>query len=119
MRMKEHGLDLADLSLGFNTDDIADPSSFGEVGFMNPLAVRVKREVGLPVACSWNLGVPQNADQAPWSPSTHPGPCATACSTSCCWADPRCRTPTGRSGRRASWATPTRSPSYRTTGRTG
>lgn len=62
-RMKEHGLDLADVSLGFNTDELDDPSFFGEVGFMNSLAVRVKREVGLPVAASWNLGVPQNADR--------------------------------------------------------
>lgn len=63
-RLKEHGLDLADISLGFNTDELSDPSFFGEVGFMNSLAARVKREVGLPVASSWNLGVPQNADRA-------------------------------------------------------
>lgn len=62
--MKEHGLDLADVSLGFNTDELSDPSFFGEVGFMNGLAARVKREVGLPVAASWNLGVPANADAA-------------------------------------------------------
>ena len=62
--LQEHGLDLADVSLGFNTDDLADPSFFGEVGFMNGLAARVKREVGLPVATSWNLGLPQNADRA-------------------------------------------------------
>ena len=61
--MKEHGLDLADVSLGFNTDDVTDPGFFGEVGFMNGLAGRVKREVGLPVAASWNLGIPQNADR--------------------------------------------------------
>ena len=62
--LKEHGLDLADISLGFNTDNLSDPSFFGEVGFMNSLAARVKREVGLPVASSWNLGVPQNASNA-------------------------------------------------------
>ena len=62
--LKEHGLDLADVSLGFNTDELTDPSFFGNVGFMNGLAARVKREVGLPVAASWNLGVPQNADRA-------------------------------------------------------
>lgn len=58
------GLDLADIRLGFNTDGLIDPSFFGEVGVMNSLAARVKREVGLPVASSWNLGVPQNADSA-------------------------------------------------------
>ena len=31
---------------------------------MNSLAARVKREVGLPVASSWNLGVTQNDDAA-------------------------------------------------------
>jgi len=60
--MKEHGLDLADLSLGFNTDDIRNPP-FGEVGFMVERAARVRREVGIPVAVSWNLGVPANADR--------------------------------------------------------
>lgn len=60
--MKEHGLDLADLSLGFNTDDM-DPKPFGEVGFMVERAARVKREVGIPVTTSWNLGVPANADR--------------------------------------------------------
>jgi len=60
--MKEHGLDLADLSLGFNTDDIRNPP-FGEVGFMVERAARVKREVGIPVGVSWNLGVPANADR--------------------------------------------------------
>jgi 2,4-dienoyl-CoA reductase-like NADH-dependent reductase (Old Yellow Enzyme family) len=61
--MKEHGLDLADLSLGFNTDEMTDPP-FNNVGFMVERANRVRREVGIPVAASWNLGVPQNADAA-------------------------------------------------------
>jgi 2,4-dienoyl-CoA reductase-like NADH-dependent reductase (Old Yellow Enzyme family) len=60
--MKEHGLDLADLSLGFNTDEMINPP-FGEVGFMVGRASRVRREVGIPVAASWNLGVPANADR--------------------------------------------------------
>lgn len=62
-RMKEHGLDLADLSLGFNTDEMTDPP-FSEVGFMLERASRVRREVGIPVGASWNLGVPANADAA-------------------------------------------------------
>jgi 2,4-dienoyl-CoA reductase-like NADH-dependent reductase (Old Yellow Enzyme family) len=60
--MKEHGLDLADLSLGFNTDEMTNPP-FNEVGFMVSRANRVRKEVGIPVAASWNLGVPQNADR--------------------------------------------------------
>ncbi|MDQ1083570.1 hypothetical protein [Microbacterium sp. SORGH_AS_0344] len=59
--MKEHGLDLADLSFGGNTDDMREnifntPRAFVE------RANRVKREVGIPVGASWNLGKPQNAD---------------------------------------------------------
>ena len=60
--MRDHGLDLADLSLGFNTNDMIDPP-FGRVGFMVERAHRVRRELGIPVAASWNLGVPQNADR--------------------------------------------------------
>ncbi len=59
--MKEHGLDMADLSLGFNTNDMTDPP-FNNVGFMVERAARVKREVGIDVCTSWNLGVPQYAD---------------------------------------------------------
>ena len=59
--MVEHGLDLADLSFGGNTDDMHEnifstPRAFVE------RAARVRREVGIPVAASWNLGKPQNAD---------------------------------------------------------
>ena len=63
-QMKEHGLDMADISMGGNTDEM-DPSSF----FPKPSgwverAARVKREVGIPMTTSWNLGVPANADAA-------------------------------------------------------
>ena len=60
--MKAHGLDLADLSLGFNTDEMS-PKPFAEVAFMSERAARVKREVGIPVAASWNLGLPDVADR--------------------------------------------------------
>jgi len=60
--MKEHGLDLADLSLGFNTDEMIDPP-MGNVAFMVERAHRVRSEVDIPVATSWNLGVPANADR--------------------------------------------------------
>ncbi|MDO9710773.1 NADH:flavin oxidoreductase/NADH oxidase [Paracraurococcus lichenis] len=60
--LKEHGLDLADLSLGMNTDDVTD-LPFGEVAFMVERAHRVRREVGIPVGVSWNLGIPEVADR--------------------------------------------------------
>ena len=60
--MKDHGLDLADLSLGFNTDKMVN-APMNDVAFMVERAHRVRSEVGIPVATSWNLGVPQNADR--------------------------------------------------------
>ena len=60
--MKEHGLDLADLSLGFNTDDMRE-MPLNQMSFMVERASRVRREVGIPVAASWNLGLPQVADK--------------------------------------------------------
>ena len=60
--MKEHGLDFADLSLGMNTDDTTD-LPFNEVAFMVERANRVRREVGIPVGVSWNLGLPAVADR--------------------------------------------------------
>jgi 2,4-dienoyl-CoA reductase-like NADH-dependent reductase (Old Yellow Enzyme family) len=61
--MKEHGLDLADISLGGNTDDMVDPP-FNDVAGWVERAARVKREVGIDMTTSWNLGVPANADAA-------------------------------------------------------
>ncbi|MEZ5658172.1 MAG: NADH:flavin oxidoreductase/NADH oxidase [Burkholderiaceae bacterium] len=60
--MKGRGLDLADISLGFNTDDMVDPP-MARQAFMIERAARVRREIGIPVATSWNLGVPQTADR--------------------------------------------------------
>ncbi len=60
--MRDHGLDLADLSIGFNTDEMTAPP-FSDMAFMVKRATRVRREVGIPVAASWNLGLPQVADE--------------------------------------------------------
>ena len=60
--MKNHGLDLVDLSIGINTDEMS-PMPFADMAFMIERTNRIKREVGLPVATSWNLGVPQVADK--------------------------------------------------------
>ena len=59
--LKRHGLDLADLSLGMNTDEVKD-LPFKELGFMVERAARVRRAVDIPVGVSWNLGVPAVAD---------------------------------------------------------
>lgn len=61
--MREHGLDLADLSFGGNTADMRD-AIHGEQGAWVDRARRVRDEVGIPVAVSWNLGVPHSADAA-------------------------------------------------------
>lgn len=60
--MKDHGLDLADLSIGFNTDEMSAPP-FADMAFMVERATRLRNEVGIPVAASWNLGLPSVADQ--------------------------------------------------------
>ena len=60
--MKQHGLDFADLSIGFNTDDMKAPP-FADLAFMVERGTRVRREVGIPVGVSWNLGLPALADQ--------------------------------------------------------
>jgi 2,4-dienoyl-CoA reductase-like NADH-dependent reductase (Old Yellow Enzyme family) len=60
--LKKHGLDFADLSLGMNTDDIKD-APFADVAFMVERGHRVRREVGIPVGVSWNLGIPAIADR--------------------------------------------------------
>ena len=59
--MKEHGLDLADLSLGVNTNQMSE-NPFNVQGYMVERANRVREEVGIPVATSWNLGGPSFAD---------------------------------------------------------
>ncbi len=61
-KMKEHGLDFADLSIGFNTDEMKDVP-FAQMAFMVERGTRVKREVGIPVGVSWNMGLPAVADR--------------------------------------------------------
>jgi 2,4-dienoyl-CoA reductase-like NADH-dependent reductase (Old Yellow Enzyme family) len=60
--LKQHGLDFADISLGLNTDEMKDVP-FNQVAFMVDRANRVRREAGLPVGVSWNLGIPAVADR--------------------------------------------------------
>ena len=60
-QLKAHGLDFADLSLGMNTDKVKDVP-FNQLAFMVERGARVRKEVGIPVGVSWNLGVPAVAD---------------------------------------------------------
>jgi 2,4-dienoyl-CoA reductase-like NADH-dependent reductase (Old Yellow Enzyme family) len=53
-RMKGAGLDLVDISLGFNTLDVSR-IPWGEHGFLVPIAHRIRREVDIPVVTSWNI----------------------------------------------------------------
>jgi len=62
--MKEHGLDLADVSLGVNTDEMVGEAPWVIPGLFVERAARVRREIGIPVSCSWNLGNPEVADSA-------------------------------------------------------
>lgn len=61
--LQDHGLDLADLSMGGNTDDMRDPFFLRPSAWVDKGAT-VRRETGMPVAVSWNLGVPGDADRA-------------------------------------------------------
>ena len=61
-QLKDHGLDFADLSLGMNTD-ATNGIPWNDVGFMVERGARVRREVGIPVGVSWNLGIPAFADR--------------------------------------------------------
>lgn len=62
--MRSRGLDMADMSMGFNTATMQRHVPFDEEGFMAERAVRVRREVGIPMMSSWNLGHPKDAEAA-------------------------------------------------------
>ncbi len=61
-RMKAGGLDLVDVSVGFNTPD-ASGVPWGTPGFMAPFAARIGRETGSATGCSWKIREPQLADE--------------------------------------------------------
>ena len=58
-RFAAKGLDLLDVSLGFNIPNADIP--WGP-GFMAPLAERLRREAQIPTATSWNINEPHQAD---------------------------------------------------------
>lgn len=59
-RFKSHGLDLIDVSIGFNTPDIRGVP-WGPA-FMAPIAERIRREADIPTAVGWFITEPQQAD---------------------------------------------------------
>lgn len=60
-KFRAAGLDFLSVSLGFNTPQAKIPWG---LGFMVPIAHRVKKETGLPVATAWGLGLPAMAESA-------------------------------------------------------
>ncbi len=60
-RMRDAGLDLLNVSMNFVIPNTAVP--WATPGFMAPIAERVRREAGLPVASSWCLDDPQTAQR--------------------------------------------------------
>ncbi|EXJ12418.1 NADH:flavin oxidoreductase/NADH oxidase [Nitrincola nitratireducens] len=60
-QMKEIGLDLLSVSVGFTVPDTNIP--WGPA-FLAPIAERVQRESGLPVASSWGIDTPELAERA-------------------------------------------------------
>ena len=61
-RLKAQGLDLIDVSHGFNSPDISK-IPWGP-GFMIPIASRIRQESGMPTAVGWMITDPQLADDA-------------------------------------------------------
>lgn len=60
-RLKTQGLDLIDVSLGFNAPDVRGVP-WGP-GFMAPIAERIRREADIPTAVGWFVTQPAQADR--------------------------------------------------------
>jgi len=58
-RMKDEGLDLVDVSIGFNTPEANIPWA---PNFLGPIAQKVRRATGLPGTTSWYVSDPAEAD---------------------------------------------------------
>lgn len=59
--MKQGGLDMISVSIGFNTPAANIPWA---PAFMGPVAEQVRREVDIPVSSAWGFGEPQLAEAA-------------------------------------------------------
>ncbi|MEG2046905.1 MAG: NADH:flavin oxidoreductase/NADH oxidase [Comamonas sp.] len=60
-QMRERGLDLLNVSVNFVIPDVKIP--WGTPAFLAPIAQRVSREAGIPVASSWGMDDPQTAER--------------------------------------------------------
>jgi len=60
-RLKDDGLDMLNVSIGFSTPEARIPWA---PAFMGPIAERVRREAGIPVASAWGFGEPHLAEKA-------------------------------------------------------
>ena len=60
-KMREGGLDLLNVSINFNIPTGKTP--WGTEAFLAPVAQRVSREAGLPVATGWCIDLPQTAER--------------------------------------------------------
>jgi 2,4-dienoyl-CoA reductase-like NADH-dependent reductase (Old Yellow Enzyme family) len=60
--MKARGLDVVDVSMGFNTPDVSRVP-WSEEAFLASVAARIRRETGLITAMSWNIRDPKHADE--------------------------------------------------------
>ena len=60
-RLKNAGLDMISVSIGFSTPKAQIPWA---PAFMGPIAERVRREVGIPVSSAWGFGEPHIAEKA-------------------------------------------------------
>lgn len=60
-QMKSGGLDLIDVSMGFNTPDVSGVP-WAEHAFLVPIAQRIRSEVGIPAATSWNITDAKKSD---------------------------------------------------------
>ena len=59
-KFKQTGLDLLSVSVGFSTPSATIPWA---PAFLAPIAGRVRRETGIPVASAWGIDTPQLAEQ--------------------------------------------------------
>lgn len=59
--LREGGLDLLSVSVGFSTPKAKVP--WGR-SFLAPVAARVRRETGLPVTSAWGFGIPEDAERS-------------------------------------------------------
>jgi 2,4-dienoyl-CoA reductase-like NADH-dependent reductase (Old Yellow Enzyme family) len=61
-QLRAKGLDLIDVSMGFNTPNVRG-IPWSEQGFLAPIAARIGAETGALTSTSWNIRDPEHADE--------------------------------------------------------